>query len=97
MKVGVSNNSCELLTCNTELGELRWFKYDPKMDLENCITYGKAQSGEMGYVGRTFAKVRTDSAKYGNVPGFFLPSEGFITVWLYGLHHSTDVELLCVK
>lgn len=86
----------EILTCDTEFADLRWIKYDPMMDLESCIPYGTTNLGETGYVGRTFARKPTDSKIYGSIPGFFVPSDGFLTVYLGGLVHSTDVEVLCV-
>ena len=64
------------------------------MDLESCIQYGKTKTGQTGYVGRTFV---TKADVYGSVPGLFVPSDGFITVYLSGLYHSADVEVLCVK
>lgn len=90
--------SGEILTCKNDANELRWIKFEPNMDLSSCIPHGTTNSGETGYVGRTFAKGRNiDGKAYGILPGFFVPSDGFISVYLHGLFHSSDVEVLCVK
>lgn len=93
----LTKRMAEILTCDNRLADLRWMKYDPGMDLESCIPYGVTNAGETGYLGRSFARKPTDSTVYGSIPGFFVPSDGFLTVYLGGLVHSTDVEVLCVN
>ena len=91
------NAKAEILICDNEKGPLRWVKYDPRMDMDSCVPYGSISSGETAYVGRTFARQPTEQRTYGLIPSLFVPSDGFITVYLGGLFHSSDVQILCVE
>lgn len=82
-----------MLTCNRRYGETRWLKYDPEKEGNKyCIVYGTVSSGETAYVARTHRSTDLIDAL---VPGLFVPSDGFMSVYWNFIEHSTDLEILC--